>query len=228
MLLTGLGGPKDEAAALVLLQDAAAAGVPSAQVNLGKMLENGGATQRNLPAAISWYEKAADQGSIDARLRLMDLYYFGTESMAPDFAKALPHVKAAAAAGNATAQNLLGTMFEFGQAVEPSHADALHWFREAAMQGDAKAQSNLGRLIRQHSTGEAEMLEAYQWIRLSAEQGEITAKVILADFEKGFSAAQKELAAEWIAEFRQKHPDATRKYRRKALILSGFHDVTRL
>ncbi|MCU0751112.1 MAG: sel1 repeat family protein [Akkermansiaceae bacterium] len=201
MQLTGTGGSKDEASALINLKAASDAGIASAMVNLGSMYEKGLGVPVDMPAALTAYEKAAAAGSPEGRKRVIDIFYFGRDGMAPDFAKALPFVQAAANEGDAHACNLLGTMHEFGQAVETDLGKALHWFRIAAMKGELKAQCNLGRLLRQTSTLQADLLEAYRWIRLSAEKGEITAKVILMDFEKGFSEAEKSEVAAWIAGF---------------------------
>ena len=156
-------------------------------------------------AAVSWYEKAAAQGSMDARLRLADFYYFGSDGLAKDYQKALPHVKAAATAGNPLAQNLLGTMFEFGHGVDVSRADAMHWFREAALQGNAKAQSNLGRLIRSGDPHGRDAVAVYQWLKLASDQGETTATVMLADLEPSLTAAQKSEAEDRIRKFHETH-----------------------
>lgn len=202
MLLQGLGGPKDEAAAHGLLQDAANEGITSAQVNLGGMYENGSGVPRDLTKAVSLYEKAAKSGSLDAQLRLMDIHYFGADGIAADHARALPHVKAAAVAGNARARNILGTMCEFGQGMEPSKSDAIHWFREAANQGDAKAQGNLGRMIRAAGTRDRDTIEAYRWLKLAASQGDEVSKRLLGEHVRQMSPHQIECGDQEVAEFK--------------------------
>jgi uncharacterized protein len=201
MLLQGLGGPKDEAAASRLLRAAADAGITSAQVNLGGIHEKGTGVPRNLSKAASLYEIAARSGSVDAHLRLMGIHYFGAEGMPVDYAKALPHVKAAALAGDARARNILGTMCEFGQAMKSSRFDAMHWFREAANQGDAKAQGNLGRMIRAGNMTEREIIEAYRWLKLAASRGDESARRHLAEHLSGMSPAQIESGNREVAVF---------------------------
>jgi TPR repeat protein len=190
MLLQGLGGPKDELAAHGLLDEAANAGITSAQVNLGGMYEKGSGVPRDLIKAVSFYERAAKTGSVDAQLRLMDIHYFGADGIPADHARALPHVKAAAVAGNARARNILGTMCEFGQGMEPSKSAAIHWFREAAIQGDAKAQGNLGRLILAAKMKDREIVEAYRWLKLAASQGDEVAKRLLSEHVRQMSPQQ--------------------------------------
>lgn len=203
MILQGLGCSKDESAALVLIREAAGDGVVSAQVNLAGMLMKGQGGARDIPAALSWYEKAAGQGSADARLRLVDIHYFGQDGIAADHGKALPHVKVLAGAGNAKAQNILGSMFEHGQAVDTSRKDAVTWYREAAIQGEAKAQSNLGRMIRTGHVDERGLIEACQWLTLSADQGETTAIVMLEDINPSLTAGQKYEVEERVREYRK-------------------------
>ena len=206
MQLTGTGGIKDEASALANLKAASDAGIASAMVNLGSIYEKGLGVPVDIQAALSFYEKASAAGSVDGRKRAIDILYFGRDGISPDFVKVYPIIEAAAIGGDAPSSNLLGTMHEFGQGVPLDLGKAIHWFREGATRGDLKAQSNLGRMLRQTSTSDADLLEAYRWIRLSAERGEITAKVILADFEKAFTDAQKTEVSEWIAKF-QASPD---------------------
>lgn len=201
MQLTGSGGAKDEAAALSNLKAASDAGIASAMVNLGSIHEKGLGVPISIPSALSLYQKAASAGSVEGRKRAIDILYFGRDGVKPDYQKALPLILAAANDGEPHACNLLGTMHEFGQGVTTDLPKAIQWFRVAATKGDLKAQCNLGRLLRQTSTSPSDLLEAYRWIRLSAERGEITAKVILIDFEKGFTDAQKADVGNWIAKF---------------------------
>ena len=199
MLLQGLGGPKNEAMAFTLLEQAARENIVTAQINFGHMHEKGIATSRDLDTAISWYQKAASQNSLDAHLKLIDIFYFGSDDRQPDHLKALPHAKAAAMMNHPRSQNIYGTMLEFGQATRPDLSSALHWYREAALQNDAKAQSNLGRMLRSSAKQDTQIAEAHAWIKISADQGEITARVINADFEKSLSPSQKNLSNEKIA-----------------------------
>ena len=203
MLLQGLGGPKNEAMAFTLLEQAARENIVTAQINFGHMHEKSIATAKDLDAAISWYQKAASQNSLDGHLKLIDIFYFGSDDRQPDHLKALPHVKAAAAMNHPGSQNIYGTMLEFGQATQPDLSSALHWYREAALQNDAKAQSNLGRMLRSSAKQDTQIAEAHAWIKISADQGEITARVINADFDKSLSLSQKRLSNEKIADLKK-------------------------
>ena len=203
MLLQGLGGPKNEAMAFTLLEQAARENIVTAQINFGHMHEKGIATAKDLDAAISWYQKAASHKSLEGHLKLIDIFYFGSDDRQPDHLKALPHVKAAAMMNHPGSQNIYGTMLEFGQATQPDLSSALHWYREAALKNDAKAQSNLGRMLRSSAKQDTQIAEAHAWIKISADQGEITARVINADFDKSLSLSQKRLSNEIIADLQK-------------------------
>jgi TPR repeat protein len=204
MLAEGLGGPRDEREAVRWMREAAEAGLASARFNFGGMLEAGRGVPQDVAAALAWYEQAAAQEYSHARLKLANLYYLGAPGIGPDHAKALPHVRIAATAGNPWAQNCLGTMFEFGQATKPNLSLARHWYRMAAEQGDAKAQSNLGRMFRYGSPDGKDPVLAYKWLKLSAMQGEVTAQMLLKDFAPIVSDRQKREAEDRIARFMAK------------------------
>lgn len=201
MLAGGLGGPRNDRGAVRWIREAAETGLASAQLNYAGMLEAGRGTPRDLAAALSWYEKAAEQDSGPARLKLAKLHYLGTEDLPADHAKALPHVRKAALAGNPWAQNAFGTMLEFGQATQAKPSLARQYYLMAAEQGDAKGQSNLGRSFRYGTPGGRDPVLAYKWLRLSAMQGEVTAMMMLKDFAPVVSDAQKRQAEDRIRHF---------------------------
>ena len=66
-----------------------------------------------------------------------------------DYATALRVFKPLAEQGDAGAQSLLGTMYEFGEGVPENIKTALKWYRLAADQGVARAQKRYGELVLQ-------------------------------------------------------------------------------
>lgn len=177
----GIGGLRDDAEALRCFSAAAAVGQREALYNKGLFLLQGRGAPRDVDAGLTALAAAAETGSIAAHIKLADTHYFGGEGIPANRARALPHVKAAAAAGDAWACNILGTMAEFGYEMKPDHNAALHWFGVAAEQGDPKAQGNLGRLLRIGTSNPGTRILAYVWLRLSSLQGEITAAYSLKD-----------------------------------------------
>ena len=83
----GKGVPQDYAKARKFLKNAAAPnlvrmwykyGFPKAQYELAVMLRDGLGGKADAAAAVSWFEKAADQGLLQAQLDLAQLYFNGT------------------------------------------------------------------------------------------------------------------------------------------------------
>ena len=58
-------------------------------------------------------------------------------AQAGDYATALQEWKPLAEAGDATAQNDIGIMYEYGLSVSQDYAEAIKWYRLAADQGYA-------------------------------------------------------------------------------------------
>ena len=79
-----------------------------------------------------------------------------------------------AEAGDAEAQNILGSSYSSGFGVPEDDAEAARWYRLAADQGHAGAQFSLGDA---HFFGvPQDAPEAVRWYRLAAEQGHASAQ----------------------------------------------------
>lgn len=99
--------------------------------------------------------------------------------------------KTRAEQGLATAQNLLGSMYEGGEGVAQNFEEAARWYRLAAEQGNANALMNLGRA---YGTGRGlaqNDQEAARLYRLAAGQGDLRAQIFLGQaYEKGIGVTQ--------------------------------------
>jgi len=84
---------------------------------------------------------------------------------------ALAKFRLAAAQGNASAQVIIGAMFEKGLGVAQDYVEAVRWYRLAAAQGDARAQYNLGGSFNFGKGVVQDYAEAMRWYRLAAAQG---------------------------------------------------------
>jgi hypothetical protein len=78
--------------------------------------------------------------------------------------------------GNASAQNNLGGMYEFGDGVTQDYAEAVKWYRKAAEQGNANAHYNLGTMYESGDGVTQDYAEAVKWYRKGAEQGNASAQ----------------------------------------------------
>ena len=108
-----------------------------------------------------------------------------------DYATAIVHFKAAAAKGNASAQNYLGVMYDEGHGVAQNYAEAVRWYKLAAAQGLDDAQYNLGVMYDEGHGVAQNYAEAVRWYKLAAAQGLADAQFNLGHmYRNGHGVAQ--------------------------------------
>jgi hypothetical protein len=95
--------------------------------------------------AMRWYEKAAEDGSVQAQNLLGRMFESGT-GRARDERAAAGWYRRAAAQGHGGAQFRLGLMYFEGRGVVRDSVAAARWYQMAAMQGHVRAAFNLGYL----------------------------------------------------------------------------------
>lgn len=78
--------------------------------------------------------------------------------------------------GNASAQEMLGFMYLYGQGVERSDSNAVRWYRRAAENGLATAQNSLGVLYERGRGVLKNFSEAAKWYRYAVGQDHVEAK----------------------------------------------------
>ena len=80
-----------------------------------------------------------------------------------NYIQALAKFRLAAAKGRASAQYILGVMYDYGQGVAQDYAEAMRWYRLAAAQGDAEAQYNIGVMYDKGRGVAQDYAEAVRW-----------------------------------------------------------------
>ena len=105
-------------------------GSNDAQRALGERLVAGDGVERNLDEALVWFEKAAEDGSVPAQMRLVELY--GERGAPEDATRAERWLRAAAVAGDARAQVLLAERI---LAAGGDDAEAAKWIAASAAAG---------------------------------------------------------------------------------------------
>ena len=199
MVAKGMAATVDESAGLEWIRRSVAAGVVSSKLNLGIMTLKGQGTTSNPIEGLKLITEAASSGNVDAQVRLSEIYFFGEAGVrqAPD--QAATWAVQAAEAGNAWAQNLVGTMKEHATGLPLDLTGAAIFYRKAAEQGNAKAQANLGMMLHSGLAGKPDPVQAFYWLKAAMDQGEITGRNFLGETQAGFTAEQiKE--AETLAE----------------------------
>ena len=163
---------KDYAIALAELAPLAKENNLEAMNYLGQMYEFGLGVDVDEQEALKLYNRCADQGNlscVDSRRAYKDKgYKIELETVQP-----------AAEGGDATAQNRLGEMYEFGYGVKRDPAKAIEWYKRAADQGLVIAQHNIGRSYNFGTGVQQDFTQAERWYRKAAEQGHTDAMFFL-------------------------------------------------
>lgn len=204
MYSSGLGVAQDDAEAVTWLRKAADKGVAKAQFNLGRMLLAGRGVAKDENEAFEWIQRAAEQGVVEALVAQGEALYFGESGQPQDYGRAFALLLKAAEAGNANAQNTVGTMLRDAKGAKSNWKEAEAWFRKAAGQDHAKAQSNLGLLLAgQPKEDRAAKIEALKWLMVADLRGEITAKKALDEILEKTPAEDAAEARRQAAELRK-------------------------
>ena len=193
----GLVVEKDDSKAAEWFQNGSEKGSALAKFNLGRLYIDGKGGLSGADNGVDLMEAAAAMGLSEAHTALAEIYFLGffNDQHLPDYAKAVPHVKAAATNGEPAAINMLGVMKQSGLGLEKDEKGAEDCFRRAAMKGDFKAPSNLGHLLNPESKNRSRRVEAAAWLLIAASHGEPIASRKIAELEqamskKDFSAAR--------------------------------------
>ncbi|QZO01424.1 hypothetical protein [Chenggangzhangella methanolivorans] len=149
----------------------AAAGDPSAQLEVADRLLDGRNVEPDAASAAVWLEKAAAQGLAPAQHRLGSLYEKG-RGVARDVTTARRWYEQAAASGNVRAMHNLGVVYAEGGLGKPDYSAASVWFRMAAERGLVDSQYNLAVLDARGMSGKRNLVDAYKWFSLAAVQGD--------------------------------------------------------
>jgi TPR repeat protein len=133
-----------EAKAFARLRLGAEGGDADSQTRLGLSYLTGFATLKDRGKAAEWFAKAAEQGDLRAKclyavLKASDANW-GSVSNGP---QAVETCRAAAGAGDADAQRILGVLYERGRGVQKDLLESAAWTRKAAEEGRADAQWSL-------------------------------------------------------------------------------------
>ena len=163
--------------ALAILLPAAKAGSAVAQNVVGVAHEDGAGVARDPKAAITWYEKAADQGLGKAMYNLAHLYRQGAVDDAGkvvvevDPAKARALFEQAAEAKYGPAYANLAAMYLSGEG-GPQREDAVFGLYQAGdAAGDAHATDSLGTAYRLGELVTQDLPRAVQFYKKAAEAG---------------------------------------------------------
>jgi len=147
------------------------------QYRLGQMLYNGTGMDKDVQAAVSYLEKSAQLGNVNAQYLLGKVCL---ETNIENPAQAIAWMTNAAEAGNAGAQYALGKLYRDGIHVEKDIQRAVTMFTTAAEQKNEYAAYQLGRLYLAGTDISKNVPEAVKWLTLSSDLGNAYAQYALA------------------------------------------------
>lgn len=171
---------RDDAESLRLLRKAADRGFMAAEESLGIFAETGIGIAKPAPEeAIAWYEKAVQQGSLDAATNIA-LMYSGGIGVPKDPAKAITWFRQAAEGGDATAQYNLALMYARGNGIPQDYKEFIHWAAAAGDQNVAPALFDLASFYMRPPDGTAADVDrASHFYEKAATLGNVRAQAIL-------------------------------------------------
>ena len=202
---------------IVTLMLKAKSGEAEAQNALGEAYYDGKGVTENLPEAVKWFTKAAEQENAKAEYNLGNCYYYGY-GVYQYYGEAEKWYTKAAEQGYAEAQNSLGYYYEENH----NPKKAVEWYTKAAEQGLPIAQCNL-RVCYKYGNGvEKNLEETIKWYTKAANQGYAKAQYYLAlSYDKGEGVAKNDSEAmKWyLKAVKNNYPQAAYYY--GAMLLEG-------
>jgi localization factor PodJL len=185
------------------LRAAAIKGDPAAQYEVALRLADGRGVPQDLPSAVAWFTRAAEQGLAPAQFRLGGLYEKGS-GVKKDLESARRLYTAAGQAGNAKAMHNMAVLYAEGVDGKSDYQSAAKWFRKAADYGVQDSQYNLGILYARGIGVEVNLTEAYKWFTLAARDGDKDSVKkrddIGARLDQASLTAARNAARIWVAE----------------------------
>ena len=150
--------------------------------------------------ALTWYERAAEQGHSGAALALGEAHYYG-EGRPRNFTIAARYLEIGAQAGNSSAQNLLGIMYRYGEGVPIDYQRAAALYLAAARQGLDTAQFNIGlAYFNGQGVAQDRGLAGYWWEQ-AARQGNSAAAENLSILRRGGGSSSSSNSDPALEEF---------------------------
>jgi TPR repeat protein len=163
--------------------------------SLGPVTDIGTVPGRKDSPILQVYRHAAQQGDLDARMRLGLMFHEG-DGVSRDPEQAAHWFRLAASEKLPAGQAALGYLHEQGMGVEQDFGQALTWYREAAGKHHAWAQYRLGMMYRDGRGVSRDNEKAVELLRAAAEQGDVGGLFHLGEmYENGWGTAQDPVAA---------------------------------
>jgi TPR repeat protein len=147
-----------------------------AQFQVGVILRDGLAGNKNLKASAYWFDKSAKVGNFAAQYALGRAYALG-EGVPQNFGRASELYRTAAGFGrHASSEYALGQLYFQGKGVLQDFKQALNWYRRAALRNHAGAQAVMGSMYAKGWGIDQNFEEAFVWYSLATAQPQKVAR----------------------------------------------------
>jgi TPR repeat protein len=133
-------------------------------------LKLGTGTTKNMPGALAWFKKSADQNNAQSQFELGMLHWDGL-AVDQDYAAAFAWFIKSANQGLAVGQAMTGFCYQTGYGINKNQTLAASWYLKSAEQGNPIAQAYYGKMLLNGQGTEADPKAAREWIKKSADQG---------------------------------------------------------
>lgn len=151
---------------------------------IGIRYATGSGVPQDFVAALAWYRRAAELGSVSAMNNIATLHFHGL-GVPQSYEEAVKWLRLAVEQGDAAAQNRLGAMYEDGLGVQKSAHEACELFTRAAAQNYGPGMANLGHAYAGGSGVQRDEIHAYALITAAIEIGVPRAQREAAIYELG-------------------------------------------
>jgi uncharacterized protein len=138
---------------------------------LGVCYRDGYGVEQSFSNAVSWFEKAAEAGSVDGQKHVNIWCKLHYNDIRPNLREAVKIYRLSAKQGNAEERLLLGICHAQGNGVAQDYNEAVRLFKQAADQGNAHAQCWLGELYYYGRGVEQDLNMAGKFFKQAADQG---------------------------------------------------------
>ena len=163
--------PSDLAVAKDYFAKEAANGHLEACFRLGVMLSQGTLDGiPDIPAAITWLERAAQDGHSGAQY-LLGRLYLQSETQVNKNVEAITWLNLSAHQANPEAQFLLGRLHETGHGLDLDSAAAFEWYSWAARSGHPAAQYKVGMMLKEGVGTPKDLAASKRWLAMAAKSG---------------------------------------------------------
>lgn len=162
----GVGVDENKQKAMELYREAAETGYANSQYNLANELRR----QEN-PECLEWYQKAFENGDVDAPYEIARIYYNG-KIVPKDCEKYIEYLTKADEIGNNYATFDLAYSYLTGDCVETNKEKGAALMEKAANAGSSDAAINMALVYKKGDGVVADIEKAVEWAEKAAERGD--------------------------------------------------------